>query len=157
MTTDELEELLEQYGAGVEAELRLLRQLVDVSHQQHDISRLADFTAFAVVSDARDAVMRSLVTVENDVRHVRDVLLEHRERVHQMPGYAEVARRQDEAAHLVNLVLSTDQQSMGALADAELARRSAVVSLEKGETTLAAYRRVLTPPVANATLVDRVG
>ena len=62
-----------------------------------------------------------------------------------------------EAAQLVSAFSSTDQQSLSALADAELARRSAVVSLERGETTLAAYRRVLAPPVASATLVDRRG
>ena len=157
MTTDEVAELLEQYRAGIDAELRLLRQLVDVSREQREVSRAADFRAFSQVSDARDGIMRSLVTVEDDVRQVRDVLVKHRDQVHQMPGYAAVAQRQDEAAHLVNLILSTDKQSMAALADAELARRSAVVSLEKGETTLAAYRRVLTPPVSNATLVDKVG
>ncbi len=46
---------------------------------------------------------------------------------------------------------------MSALANAELARRSAVAGLEKGETTLAAYRRVLAPPVASATLLKRRG
>ena len=38
-----------------------------------------------------------------------------------------------------------------------LARRAAVASLEHGETTLAAYRRVLTPPLGHASLVDRRG
>ena len=37
------------------------------------------------------------------------------------------------------------------------ARRSAVASLERGETTLAAYRRVLSPPIASASLVDKIG
>ena len=35
--------------------------------------------------------------------------------------------------------------------------RSALVSLERGETTLAAYRRVLSPPAAHASLVDKLG
>jgi hypothetical protein len=157
VTTDEVAELLEQYRAGIDAELTLLHQLVDVSHRQREVSQAADFTAFADASDARDDIMRSLVTIEDDVRQVRDILVRHREQVRQMPGYADVARRQEEAAHLVNLILSTDQQSMSALADAEVARRSAVVSLERGETTLAAYRRVLTPPATSATLVDKLG
>ena len=74
-----------------------------------------------------------------------------------LPGYQDVAARHREAAHLVNDILAVDQQSLSALADAELARRSAMASLERGEATLAAYRRVLAPPVASATLFDRRG
>ena len=62
-----------------------------------------------------------------------------------------------EAATLVGSILTADQASLSALADAELARRTAVASLERGETTLAAYRRVLAPPVASATLLNRRG
>ena len=46
---------------------------------------------------------------------------------------------------------------MHALADAELARRAAVASLECGEATLAAYRRVLNPPLAGESLVNLRG
>jgi hypothetical protein len=58
---------------------------------------------------------------------------------------------------LVAAILATDQESMKALADAELARRAAVASLERGETTLAAYRKVIAPPVSASTLLDRRG
>ena len=46
---------------------------------------------------------------------------------------------------------------MADLANAELARRSAVDGLERGETTLAAYRACSHPPVASAKLVDKIG
>jgi hypothetical protein len=42
------------------------------------------------------------------------------------------------------------------LAAAELARRDAARAMEQGETTLAAYRRVMTM-LPGATLVDRRG
>jgi hypothetical protein len=101
--------------------------------------------------------MRSLVTMEENLRALRVELTAHRDVARQVDGYDEVVNRHREATELVNVILSTDQQSISALADAELARRSAMASLERGETTLAAYRRVLSPPVSSAKLVDKVG
>ena len=157
MTVDELTRLLEQYRAGIDAELTLLHQLAEISRQQRHVTQVADFVAFRNVADSRDGIMRSLVTIEEELRSVRQTLMEHREIASQIAGYEEVERRHREAAHLVALILATDQQSMAALANAELARRSAVAGLERGETTLAAYRRVLSPPVASAKLVDKLG
>ena len=160
MTTsehDEVVRLLEQYRAGIDAELNLLQQLTGVAEQQHEVSRQSDFTALSTVSDTRDDLMRSLVALEDDLRTVRQALAANRERARAIPEYAEVAERHLKALQLVNQILGTDQHSMSALADAEVARRSAVVSLERGETTLAAYRRVLSPPAAHASLVDKLG
>jgi len=61
------------------------------------------------------------------------------------------------AANLVASILETDKASMRALADAELARRAAMAGLETGETTLAAYRRVLSPPVGSASVLNLRG
>lgn len=157
MTRGDLVELLDQYRAGIEAELRLLQQLSETARRQQSVSRDSDFAAFGRVADHRDDIMRSLVALEDNLREVRQTLTAHREQARLIPGYEDVANRHLEAVRLVNAILSTDQASISALADAELARRSAVVSLERGETTLAAYRRVLSPPVANASLVDRLG
>ncbi len=73
------------------------------------------------------------------------------------PAYPAIVELRRQAADLVSNVLSVDQESMKSLADAEMARRAAMASLEKGETTLAAYRKVLTPPVEHAAIVDRRG
>jgi hypothetical protein len=54
----------------------------------------------------------------------------------------------------VGIILKTDESSMQALSNAELASRAAATSLEQGEATLAAYRRVLTPAVGSASLLD---
>ncbi len=157
MTADDVRRLLAQYRAGIDAELQLLRQLAEVSAQQRETSDTGDFDTFTAVADTRDRVMRSLGTIEENLREVRQELTAHRELAVTVEGFDEVATRHREAAHLVNEILSTDQRSLSALADAELARRSAVVSLERGETTLAAYRRVLAPPVSSARLVDKRG
>lgn len=157
MTPDEIAGLLDQYRAGIEAELSLLRQMADVCRDQRQATQTSNFAALAEIGDARDRVMRSLVTIEDGLRSVRQALVEHRQIATEIPGYEDVARRHREAAALVGQILAADQQSMSDLANAEIARRSAVAGIERGETTLAAYRRVLSPPVASAKLVDKIG
>lgn len=157
MTPDEIVRLLDQYRAGIDAELSLLRQLADVARDQHDVTAAADFDTFNRIADRRDTIMRSLVTLEENLRVLRVELTAHRQVAMLVPGYDDVVSRHREATDLVNSILATDQQSIAALADAELARRSAMASLERGETTLAAYRRVLSPPVSSATLVNKLG
>lgn len=157
MNRDELSRLISQYHAGLDAELTLLRQLSELAARQRAVSEAGDFTAFSSAADERDKVMRSLVMIEEGLRGVREALTEHRHLAMTVPGFEAVAALHREAAIAVNKILSTDQASLSSLADAELARRSAVASLERGETTLAAYRRVLVPPVASATLLDRRG
>ena len=157
MTPDELTRLLAQYDAGIEAELQLLDELSAVAREQHAVSASGDLSGFERCADARDRITAGLVTLEHDLRNLRRTLTEHRDTARQITGFDAVAARHRRAAELVNEILSTDQRSMAALADAELSRRSAVASLERGETTLAAYRRVLSPPVASAKLVDSRG
>jgi hypothetical protein len=157
VTPDDLGRLIEQYRAGIVAELNLLTQLSEVSARQHDVTHRGDLATFNDASDAREGLMRSLVMIEEGLRGVRQSLTEHREIASKLPGFDEVALLHREAAEMVSAILSTDQASLSALADAELARRSAFANLERGETTLAAYRRVLAPPVASATLLNRRG
>jgi hypothetical protein len=154
---DEIVELIDQYRAGLEAELLLLRQLAEVSAHQHQVTHARDFAAFGEAADERDRILRSLVTIEEGLRGVRATLAAHREVAERVQGFDKVMALHREAAALVGSIMTADQASLSALADAELARRSAVASLERGETTLAAYRRVLAPPIASATLLNRRG
>jgi len=157
VTPDEGLRLLGQYSAGIDAELSLLRQLSDIAKRQREATDAGNLAALGDAADSRDEIMRSLVTIEEGLRVVRQTLTDHREVASKLEGFEEVAARHREAAHLVTLILTTDRQSLSALADAELARRSTVIGLERGETTLAAYRRVLAPPIASAALLDRRG
>ena len=157
MTYDELARLIDQYRAGIEAELALLRQLADVSAHQHTVTHAGDFSAFGDAADERDRLMRGLVTIEEGLREVRTTLATHRDIAEKIKGFDDVMTLHREAATLVASIMAADQASLSALADAELARRRAVAGLERGETTLAAYRRVLMPPIASATLLNRRG
>jgi hypothetical protein len=156
-TDEQLVHLIDQYRAGLEAEIAILHQLAEAAHRQGADSGSGDADAFHKAADERDRLMQGLVTIEADMRPVRAKLSACREQASRLAGFADVASLHRDAAHRAAGILSTDQQSLRSLADAEVARRSAVAGIERGETTLAAYRRVLTPPLSSPTLVDRRG
>lgn len=157
MTRGEVERLLEQYRSGLEAELQLLRQLSILALQQRASTESREFERLATESDARDRVTHELVTLEVSLSELRHRIGAVRALAAALPAYQTIVSLRREAADLVSKVLSVDQESLKSLSDGETARRAAMASLEKGETTLAAYRKVLTPPVEHAAIVDRVG
>ena len=73
------------------------------------------------------------------------------------PRFKDLVARHKNAAERVSAILSWDHDSLDALKEAERARSFAARTLEQGESTLAAYRRVVAPPVSGATLVNRKG
>ncbi len=157
MTHGELLSLLEQYRAGLEAEISLLRQLEAVASRQRDVTESRDYEHFKRESDTRDRLTGTLVTIDHQLRDMRTTLHESRQALSALPDYAVVGELRRTAADLVQRILATDRDSMKALADADLARKAVVASLERGETTLAAYRKVIAPPVSSATLLNRLG
>ena len=157
MTRSELELTLEEFRKGLETELALLRQLQAVALQQREISTARDFDRFKVVSDERDRLTRSLLAIEQGMAEQREMLAAFRDDAQGIPVYGSILALRQASTDLVNDILGCDREAMKVLADAEMARRAAMASLERGETTLAAYRKVLAPPVSNAGLVDRRG
>jgi hypothetical protein len=157
VTAQELTNLLDQYRAALEAQIALLRQLESVAARQREVTEARDFERLAAASDQRDRLTRSLITIEEGLAEVRQRLAQSRGEVTSLPAFHSVIDLRHVAADLVAKILATDRESMKSLADAELARRAALASLERGETTLAAYRRVLAPPVSSAALLNRRG
>lgn len=157
MTDRELADGLAQYRAGLEAEIAVLVQLEAVATRQRGVTARRDFEQLGLEGEERDRLTRALVSLEEGLQVVRARLFAARDQVARYPGYTDVLALRQRAATLVSRILATDEESMQSLADAELARRAAVASLEQGETTLAAYRRVLAPPLQHASLVDRRG
>jgi hypothetical protein len=149
--------LLEEYRAGLEAEITLLRQLEAIASRQREVSETRNFDHLAVESDLRGRLTRTLVTIENGVRQVREQLKASRANVSGLDAFRHVTELRHTATEMVNRILTTDRESMKALGDAELARRAAVASLERGETTLSAYRKVIAPPLSSSALLDRRG
>lgn len=156
MAESPLVALIEQYRAGLEAELVILRRLEQTAARQREASAAQDLGALNRAADDRDGLMAALVNIEGQLRTVRQTLSASRDEARHLPGYAEAVMLHREAIALVTGILNTDGESLDALAAAELARRETARAMEQGETTLAAYRRVMTA-LPGATLVDRRG
>src|SRR6478752_5893304 len=156
MAESPLVALIEQYRAGLEAELVILRRLEQTAARQREASAAQDLAALNRAADDRDSLMAALVNIEGQLRVVRQTLSASREEARHLSGYAEAVKLHREAITLVSGILNTDGESLDALAAAELARRETTRAVEQGETTLAAYRRVMTA-LPGATLVNRRG
>jgi hypothetical protein len=156
MAESPLAALIDQYRAGLEAEIVILRRLEQTAVRQHGASASHDLAALNRASDDRDGLMAALVNIEGQLRTVRQTLSASRDQARHLAGYAEAVTLHGEAIALVSGILRTDEESLEVLAAAERARRDAARAMEQGETTLAAYRRVMTM-LPGATLVDRRG
>ena len=156
MPESPLAQLIDQYRAGLEAEIVILRRLEQVAARQREASDAHDIQGINRAADDRDGLMAALVNIEGQLRDVRQTLSASREEARRLPGYVEAVVLHKETIGLVSGILRTDEESLGALAAAELARRDAARAVEQGETTLAAYRRVMAAP-PGATLVDKRG
>lgn len=157
MNAHDLPPLVAQYRAGLEAEMTLLHRLETLANRQRDTSTAGDLDALAVLTDERDHVMAGLVTIEHELKPIRMALLEYRRTLDDIDEFQVVSALHREAAGLVDRIVNQDRNSLDALKEAELARRFASQSLGQGESTLAAYRRVVAPPVGGPNLVNRKG
>ena len=157
MNPHDLPQFVAQYRAGLEAEMTLLHRLEWLAARQRETSQQGDLETLAAVSDQRDRVMAGLVTIEHELKPIRMALLEFRKSLDEVAEFRDVAVLHREAAALVERIVTKDRESLDALKEAELARRFASQSLEQGESTLAAYRRVVAPPLSGANLVNKKG
>jgi hypothetical protein len=157
VSDDDLRQRLEVYGPGLDAEITLLQQLQQLAHAQRDASTSDNLLALPHFAQERDRIMAALVTLEHELRPSRLVLAAHREEASHIPGFDHVRERHKLATDLVAAIVQSDQDTLQALQDAELARRFAARTLNTGGETVAAYRRVVAPPVSGAGLVDRRG
>jgi hypothetical protein len=156
VTETDLAGLIDQYRAGLEAEIVILHKLEGTAARQRGASTAHNLPALNQAADDRDSLMAGLVKIEEQLRTVRQLLSQSREQARKLPGYHEAVQLHHEAIALVSRILQADGESLEALAAAELARRDAARAVEQGETTLAAYRRVMTT-APGATLVNRRG
>ena len=157
MTDDDLRQRLAIYGPGLEAEVALLHQLKRLALTQRDATNTHDIDQLAFVAQDRDRIMAALVTIEYELRPVREALAAQRETASALPEFADVVALHRTAANLVATIVHSDQDTVRSLQNAEVSRRLAAQTLGAAGSTLAAYRRVVAPPVTGAGLVDRQG
>jgi hypothetical protein len=98
-TSDEqLVRLIDQYRAGLEAEIAILHQLAEAAHRQGADSGSGDADAFHKAADERDRLMQGLVTIEPIcARFVRSCSA-CREQASRLAGFADVASLHRDAA-----------------------------------------------------------
>ena len=157
MSEDDLRQWLAVYGPGLEAEVTLLLQLEGLALAQREASTSRDFGKLAQVTQERDRIMAGLVKIEHELRPARLALANHREEASSLDGFEQVSELHQTAADLVAAIVHSDQDTLKALQDAEVARRFAAQTIGAAGTTVAAYRRVVAPPITGAGLVDRRG
>src|SRR6476646_5800964 len=104
--------LIEQYRAGLEAELVILRRLEQTAARQREASAARDLEALNRAADERDGLMAALVNIEGQLRVVRQTLSGSRDEARHLPGYREAVRLHREAIALVSGILNTDNESL---------------------------------------------
>jgi hypothetical protein len=153
----EVEQALEAFKADLETEVALLRQLQELAQHQRESSDTLDFERFQLASLQRDKLTRTLIDLEQDLSRRGAALESMGSAAAATSSYAAIVALRRATTELVNDILECDRAAMKVLADAEIARRAALASLERGETTLAAYRRVLAAEQGNKGLLDSRG
>ena len=156
-TADALAQAISAYAAGLDAELDLLGRLEALSTRQREATASGEIDALNRCSDERLQLTAALVALEHDLKPLRGQLADHGRLAARLTGFQALVARHQEAARRVEQIVSSDQRTMAALRDAEAARRFAAQAIDAGETTLAAYRRVVAPPPASAAIVDERG
>ena len=158
MTFAELSTLLSQYRAAVEAQIGMLEQLRELARhgREHADAPLRPDTVHQLV-DERDRLMTTLVALESELMPIRQTLAAARDQLSHLIEYREVVELHRRGLELVEEVVRTDEHSRNALREAERVRRATADALERSESTLAAYRRVVMPTATAATLVNRKG
>jgi len=116
-TDTELASLVDQYRAGLEAELMLLHRLYAVAIEQRSATQIG--AELQCIIERRDRIMTTLVTVEHELKAVRQHLAADRDRLIELPAFQELVDRQTEASDLVAETLAVDRDSLDTLADAE--------------------------------------
>jgi len=118
----ELAALVEQYRAGLEAELMLLHRLYALAIEQRSAAQIGE--EFQCIIDRRSRIMTTLETVEHELKAVREHLAADRERLIELPAFHELVARHTEASDLIADTLAVDRDSLDALNDTEEARTS---------------------------------
>jgi len=157
VTDAEIDHALSSYSAGLEAELSLLRRLQEQADRQRLATSRGEQGSVDDIAHARDRIMAGLLEIESQLRPLRALIAAHRDLAATRPAFQDTSAFHRVASALVQDILGADRETLAALRAVEASRREAARALEAGGTTLAAYRRVLAPPSANASLVDEQG
>jgi hypothetical protein len=155
--TADLATTLADYRTGLDAELQLLHQLETLATRQRDLPHPPGADDLTALGLERERQLAALLALETQLQPLRQRLLSSLPEARELPGFAGVAERHKRAGDLVALIMRLDRESLDILQKADQDRRAAAQSLETGEATLAAYRRILQQPQPSAGLFTQRG
>jgi hypothetical protein len=154
---EEVRRALVDYGRGLDTELSLLDELARWARAQNQAAHAGDSPALSSASTGRQAAMDALLDVEERVRPVRAMIIAHLREARVQEGFPALASKHRQGERLLAAIAECDRETLDILQDAERARRLSVHAIEAGEATLAAYRKVIAPPLGSAELLSRRG
>jgi hypothetical protein len=145
------------YAAGLDAEIALLQQVEALAADQRAVWARDELLPLGALATRRAALMHELAAVEARIAPLRDRLRSDLERAFRTPGYTAAEARRRDAQTLIARLMAADRTLLTDLETSLEVRRREAHDLDTGGATLAAYRRVVSPDVASAALVDRRG
>jgi hypothetical protein len=153
----DLESVLADYRTGLDAELALLARIEALATRQHALSHPVDPTVLTEITIERERHLAALAALEQQVQPLRQHIADRLSAARQQPGFAGIADRHRRASEIVSGIMRLDEVSLEVLRRADADRRAAAHSLETGEATLAAYRRILQQPQPSAGIFTQRG
>lgn len=155
--TDDLATVLADYRTGLDAELELLSHLEDVATRQQALPLPPPAEALAALGEERERHLGALLAIETRLLPLREQIASRLTEARALPGFAGVSDRHRRVGALVARVTELDTRSLETLQRIDQERRAAAQAIETGETTLAAYRRILQQPSGSPALFERRG
>ncbi|MBA2356596.1 MAG: hypothetical protein ACR2LU_02690 [Luteitalea sp.] len=153
----DLARVLTDYRTGLDTTLQLLDHLETLSVQQRALPHPHDPEALTVLAEDRERQLATLFALELQLAPLRQQIADRVVEARALAGFDGVADRHRLAGEQVARIMHADAESLQALTRAERDRRAASQSLETGEATLAAYRRVLQQPHGSSGLFAQRG
>jgi hypothetical protein len=151
------DELVLAYTAGLDAELAILAQVEALAVEQRAAWARNELLPLSGLATRRAALMHELAAVEARLAPLSDRLRSDLQRALRTPGYGVAETRRQETRAVIYRLMATDRQFLTDLETSLESRRRESQTLDTGNATLAAYRRVVVPTVASAGLFDQRG
>jgi len=153
-----LDDALTAYTAGLDAELEILRQVESLAHNQRAMFARAEIVDLAGIATRRAELMHQLAAVEAKLEPWRTRIVANLTTARRSAAFPAAESRGQDVQVLVRRLMDHDRRLLTDLEVTLEARRREAHDLETGGATLAAYRRVVAPSLAQAGgLVDSRG
>jgi hypothetical protein len=137
--------------------LAALERLAVLAKAECDAAARNDVDGIGCVSRDRLGLMAEIEPIAHGLEQARSRIVGHLELARASGHFPTVVSRHREGERLVDAILALDRDTLASLDLASRHRRDVALSIETGEATLAAYRRVIAPPPLSAGLVDQRG